>query len=116
MAINWPGPGTPKRPLKVESPHDTTFQVPPAPKLELPEGCVLLKKLRMCAIFQLWYPGDIQPYEVLVHNKNFNAQLVERGFDPERVEWIVDYVWNFGEAIVRLMPDAPERPAPVKYD
>jgi len=58
----------------------------------------------------------VEPYETLVHSKNFNNQLVQRGFDPERVEWIADYVWNFGEAIVRLMPDFADKPKPVKYE
>jgi hypothetical protein len=114
--INWPGPSSPKHPQKVESLHDTIFQLPKPTPLEIPEGHVLLKKIRGCSIFQLWYPGDVKPYEVMVHNRNFNQQLIERGFDPDRVEWIVDYVWNMGEAIVQLLPDAPSRPAPVKYE
>jgi hypothetical protein len=113
--VNIHNPGVPKHPLQVESPHDTIFQIPGQKAPEIPEGCVMLKKTRGCAIFQIWYPGDVQPYEVIVHNRHFHSQLIERGFDPERVEWIVDYVWNFGQAIVRLLPGAPSRPKPTTY-
>lgn len=82
-------------------PEDGTYKVQAAPKPVIPEGYVMLKKLRGCNIFQLHYATG--EFETIVHSKEFNQKLVKRGIDPEKVEWISDFCYNFGEIIVKLV-------------
>ena len=77
----------------------TKFSIPKNDQ-KIPPGHVKLRKMRGSNYIEITYPTG--EFERILHHKRFNDDMIRRGIDPEKVESIVDFVWNFGEAIVRL--------------
>lgn len=78
----------------------TTYEVPGAPPTAIPEGYVKLVRIPKSNFLQIHYRDG--SFENFVHSRDTQRFLVKRGLNPYKVEWLVDYLWNYNEVIVRV--------------
>lgn len=73
-----------------------------------PAGHVALYRVAGQNLIKIVYPDGQS--ESVFHNKNIAHQLTQRGLPPEKVERVLDYLWNYPEVFVDCEGRNPKPP------